>query len=621
MAFQFSTPIWALLFATAFSSVMSVYVWRRRQNAPAMFTAFVGMAVAIAIWTFFYAIELAGVNYDIKMIGAKLKYPAIAGVPVIWLIFAGYYTKREHLLTRRNMALLFILPTLTIVLTLTNELHHLIWDNITLEMRGSLLVVASDGQIWFWVHAAYSYVMMLVGTVLMINAFVRSRRIYRGQLAMLLLAVLLPWFGNLLTLTQIVRIDLTPFAFTVTMLLMYFALFRYRMLELRPVARDRVMDMMEDIVLVVDKVRRIVDANPAARRVLRSEKLIGQTIEAVLAPFTEPGRVIDQYSDLTSVHDEIVFGEGDQRRYFDLRVSTLTNRRQDIEGRVIVLRDITEHKQAEKQIRKQNEALMQANEELAIARQEAEAAAQLKSQFLATMSHELRTPLNAIIGYTEIQLAGMTGELNQEQLDYQQRVLINAEHLLTLINDVLDLSKIEAGRMDLARKPFSVRDWLGEVVQQVRGLAEDKQLQIYTIIDETMPDNLIGDSPRLKQIALNLLSNAIKFTDTGNVKIELQRPNDTEWQLIISDSGIGIPPHMQETVFEEFRQVDGSYRRQYRGTGLGLAIVRKLTTMMNGSIRLQSQVNEGSTFTLTFPLLDITEATDVPSNGKEGIRQ
>ena len=163
--------------------------------------------------------------------------------------------------------------------------------------------------------------------------------------------------------------------------------------------------------------------------------------------------------------------------YLDVRASSLHDRRGAITGRVVILRDITRRKQTEQQIQAKNMALVKANEELGIARRQAEHATQLKSQFLATMSHELRTPLNAIIGYTEIQLAGMTGELTEEQTDYQGRVLANAEHLLGLINDVLDLSKIEAGRMELARKPFDVRPWIDDIAMQNRILAQDKGLQ------------------------------------------------------------------------------------------------------------------------------------------------
>lgn len=268
---------------------------------------------------------------------------------------------------------------------------------------------------------------------------------------------------------------------------------------------------------------------------------------------------------------------------------------------------------AAQQIQRQNEDLRAANINLAAARQQAEEMVHLKSQFLATMSHELRTPLNAIIGYTEIQLAGMTGTMTSEQDDYQKRVLVNADHLLQLINDVLDLSKIEAGRMELVRKSFDIRDWMEEVSAQTSGLAKEKALTFECFIDQKIPTRLLGDPARLKQIALNLLSNAIKFTEKGFVRFEIRKQTSDTWIMNVADSGIGIPSHLLEKIFDEFRQVDSTYQRKQGGTGLGLAIVRKLALMMAGNIRVSSQLGQGSTFTLILPLVVPHEiATESP---------
>lgn len=288
--------------------------------------------------------------------------------------------------------------------------------------------------------------------------------------------------------------------------------------------------------------------------------------------------------------------------YNELRIAPITNERGELTHFVGISTDVTQRVHTEEKIQEQTEALIQANGALSIARRQAEEAVRLKSQFLATMSHELRTPLNAIIGYTDIQLAGMAGDLTDEQTYYQDRVLVNAKHLLELINDVLDLSKIEAGRMDLIIKPFVIKEWMEDIVAQVEGLAEQKQIAFRHILDERMPTALMGDESRLRQIAINLLSNAIKFTDEGRVTMQIQKHGNDAWKLIVSDTGIGIPSHMQETIFEEFRQVDDSSSRKQGGSGLGLTIVRKLCLMMGGNIRLQSQLGKGTTVTIILPL-------------------
>ncbi len=262
-------------------------------------------------------------------------------------------------------------------------------------------------------------------------------------------------------------------------------------------------------------------------------------------------------------------------------------------------------KQAEQQIQAQNESLVKANREIAVARKQAEAASKLKSQFLATMSHELRTPLNAVIGYSQLQLAGMAGEMTEEQYGFQERILANAQHLLQLINEVLDLSKIEAGRLELVEKPFSLNELLEEIMTQNQVLAEAKGLRYELSVDDRLPEILMGDRGRIKQVIINLVSNAIKFTDEGSVTVETTLYNKDNWRITVTDTGSGISATMQETIFDEFRQAENGIDKG--GTGLGLAIVRKLVLMMGGNIRLSSEVGNGSIFTITLPL--ITEAT------------
>ena len=286
--------------------------------------------------------------------------------------------------------------------------------------------------------------------------------------------------------------------------------------------------------------------------------------------------------------------------------TSLNLKNQRLTGFQSIVRDITERKRAEEQIHTQNEALVKANRELAIARKQAEAANKLKSQFLATMSHELRTPLNAVIGYAQLQLAGMAGEMTEDQLEFQERILVNAQHLLQLINEVLDISKIEAGRLELAERPFDLRACLDEVMLQNKVLAEEKHIEFNMRLDNRLPKDVVGDRGRIKQVIINLVSNAIKFTDAGSVTVNASLYNKESWRIAVSDTGVGISPTMQETIFDEFRQAESGIERG--GTGLGLAIVRKLVLMMGGNIRVSSEIGQGSTFTVTLPLVTESQA-------------
>jgi signal transduction histidine kinase len=251
------------------------------------------------------------------------------------------------------------------------------------------------------------------------------------------------------------------------------------------------------------------------------------------------------------------------------------------------------------------------NKELARANALAKESARLKSEFLATMSHELRTPLNAIRGFTSIMLEGMGGEVDEEATHMITRVHANSDRLLNLINDILDIAKIEAGRMELVREPLPPRALVEQWRAQMGILADQKGLRFEVNVDPNLPEIVYGDSQRVTQIATNLLSNAFKFTKEGKVTLDVQQAADT-WLIRVTDTGVGIPPHALNFVFEEFRQADSSSKREYGGTGLGLAIVRNLCLTMGGSVRVTSELGVGSVFTVVLPLnLDAEPQTAV----------
>jgi len=245
----------------------------------------------------------------------------------------------------------------------------------------------------------------------------------------------------------------------------------------------------------------------------------------------------------------------------------------------------------------QNARLFQ---ELEVKSRELAAASQHKSEFLANMSHELRTPLNAIIGFSEVLSERMFGDLNEKQEEYLKDIHASGTHLLSLINDILDLSKIEAGRMELELTDFHLPTALDSALTLVRERAGRRGIALHLSIDDRL-GQIQADERKVRQVVLNLLSNAIKFTPEGG-RIDVGAvPTDGFVAVSVSDTGVGIAPEDQEAVFEEFRQV-GTADKKVEGTGLGLALSRKFIELHGGKIWVKSQVGEGSTFTFTVPV-------------------
>ncbi len=361
------------------------------------------------------------------------------------------------------------------------------------------------------------------------------------------------------------------------------------------VERDRLrtlVDNLPDNIFIKDRRGRFVTVNSTLVGSFGKQseaELVGLTDSDILEPaLAKLYEVDDQHvmtsgSPLYNREEEFVTFEGFRRIILTTKVPLRSKKTNEIIGLVGICRDITERKLAEEELRRAKEA--------------AEVANRAKSDFLANMSHEIRTPMNAVIGMTELLLGS---EIQAEQRDYLETIRDAADSLMGIINDILDFSKIESGKFELENYPIEVREWLGDTVRTLGIRAHAKKIELAFDIEDTVPQFVLGDGLRLRQIILNLVGNAIKFTERGevfvSVKVAQHTDDHVQLHFAVSDTGIGMTPEQQARVFEAFEQADTSMTRRYGGTGLGLSISTRLVSLMGGRLKVHSQPGHGSTF-------------------------
>lgn len=388
-------------------------------------------------------------------------------------------------------------------------------------------------------------------------------------------------------------------------------------------AERRFRDLLEaapDGIMEVDQHGRIVLANAVAAELFgySLEELRDKSVEDLIPPQYRAAHVRHRhaYQQRPATRPMgsglALLGLRKDGSQFPVEISLSPVRSPDGFRVLAVIRDVTERHKAEERARVMQERytaeLAAKNQELAMRNREIERADRLKSEFLASMSHELRTPLHTIIGFTELLLEQIEGPLNPKQQRFLTHIHNDSRHLLELINDILDLSKIEAGRVELKPEWFDVAALIEEVVASIRPLADNKQLQLS--VDAEPALNLRADRLRVREILSNLLSNAIKFTPDGGRIAVSGASADGLVTLAVEDTGIGIPPEEHASIFDKFHQVGNTTKGVREGTGLGLAITKRLVQMHGGTITVESEPGRGSRFTVTLPRNGPPEAKD-----------
>ncbi len=526
------------------------------------------------------------------------------GFSALFLLFALQFRDDTTLRKKRNSRWLYRLALLIIpAVFIALQFQGLFMREYRLEPYGWVGVWPSSATTlcFYFYYAGF----MIVSLIIIHGVRKKTQRaLVRKQAGLLIVSVVISMIlgsvaSIVLRYTGIYSVPPLGDVFTVIFAAgLFYATVRYRLFEFSPSSvANRILDTMTDGLLLIDTRGKIVECNPALLNMLgySHDELLNKKFTTII-----PERIFN-----SSYIKELLRNESfadrkgsllakDGREVPVLGSAGVIKDEDEIAGFVLVVHDYT--------------ALEKAQEELIFARDAAEAANRAKSAFLANMSHEIRTPLNAILGFAQIL---MTAENEPQKKEKLSIIMQSGENLLRILNDILDFSRIESGKIDLFEIDFSIEEMCRQIVSMFSIRAEEKGITFEAInISSTVP-RVRGDKQRIMQIISNLLDNAIKFTEKGRVKLEYGFEKEKVIFRVI-DTGIGIPPEKQEAIFQPFDQVDPSITRRYGGAGLGLAIVRQLVEMMHGTIECRSVEGEGTVFTVMLPLPVSQSEEEIP---------
>lgn len=593
MTFQISPYSLAFLVTGLISGIATVFAWRKRQ-APGGLPLFL-MLLAVTEWNLAGLMEISSSRLAEKILWSKWMYLGAHTSPGLFVLFAFAYTGRKHWITRRNAALLYLVPAITILLAATNEWHHLIWTDFTPGPAGSNIYVYEHG-IWFWVSTIYINSILFVGTWIMLRFALQSQEIYLYQTVGVIVAALFPWvafFIYLSSFNPFPGLDLAAISFAFTGAILVFIILRWQFLDIIPVARETLIEEMADGVLVLDRQNRIVDINMAARRLFGVEAghWIGQGADAVLIEWPDLLSCLDDYQSLgeLTLHSP-------QVRHLDIRVSPLRQQAGELTGRLIILHDITEHKRAQEALRHYADQLGAQNVEL--------------DTFAHTVAHDLKGPLSMLIGYAEL-ASDRRDSLGDAE---QQRCLIDVVNIAykmdNIISELLTLSEVR--KADVKLQPLDMASLVAEAQRRLSQMIAESRAEI--TCPKVWPQAL-GYAPWVEEVWVNYLSNALKYgghpprielgvdpvpLPLSGAEVDQGRGMIRFW---VCDNGNGISPQDQVRLFTPFTRLD---QVNLKGHGLGLSIVRRIVERLGGQVSVESEgaSERGSVFSFTLPAAD-----------------
>ena len=584
------SPLFLLLLIGGVIGIITFFFLIRIKNTPGV-KFWLIWQIASSIWAFSYAFEFAANDIDTKIMWSRFSYFGIVYCPVAFLFFSMAFASQYKFLQKKLIIAAFAFATVFILFPFTNELHHLHWKSYSIDP-----VTNATNYVYgplFWIMTFFAYCALMGGIINIFLLYFRSSKYYQRQISLLLVASLLPPIGNMIYIFQVNPIsgfDWTPFTFLITGILIALNLFQFKMFELVPFARNQLIDMIPDAILVVDNSLLIADLNPAMRKLMNSnqEEVIGQSVEKL---FPHRQKLITDIKNQDDFQTEISRDVAGITQFFDLQSTVLLDQNKQQTGRLIVLKDITRHVDAEEKIMETNNRLMDEIKE------KEKLIADLDS-FSHTVAHDLKNMLGAIVSASNLIKMGIDDMKKEEMLEINDLIRQSATKTIHITRELLTLASVRQQEVKLVN--VNMQRIVIEALKRLNDMILENNAQV--IIPEQW-HNVLGYEGWIEEVWINYISNAIKYGGTPPViHMGSEILADQRVRFWIKDNGKGLSQADMALLFNKFTRLD---TLRAEGHGLGLSIVKRIVEKLNGEVGVESTniPGEGCTFYFILPVL------------------
>jgi PAS domain S-box-containing protein len=583
------SPLFLLLLIGGLIGITTFFFLLRFRETPGV-KYWLTFQAAITIWTFTYAFEFAATDIETKIMWSKLSYLGIMYCPVSFFLFSLDYSSATRFRSRKLKMALYVVATLLLIFPFTNDLHHLHWKSYSINQ-----ITNATNYVYgpfFWIIFVFSYLTLIAGIINVTLLFFKLSPFFRKQISLLLIASLLPLFGNLIYVFQfnpLPGFDWTPFTFLLTGILTAINISQHNLFDLVPFARNKLIDIIPDAILIVDKFLRVADYNSEMRKLLDTSEteLIGKKIESLVP---HRSNLIQTIVTHDNYRTEISREYNGEMHYFDLQTTSLYDHQGQNNGRLVVIKDITKRIEAE-------DIIKEANLRLTNEIREKEKLIVDLDAFSHTVAHDLKNMLGAIVSASSLIKTGFDTFPKEDILEINELINLSATKTMHITKELLTLASVRQQEIQVG--PVNMQKVVLDSMTRLKDMIDEKSAQI------SLPPswlNALGYEAWLEEVWINYISNAVKYGGTPPViTMGSELLADGKIKFWIKDNGKGLTDGEMASLFNKFTRLD---TLKAEGHGLGLSIVKRIVEKLNGEVGVESKntPGEGSTFYFILPI-------------------